>query len=62
MAGSIDQRDKHLSTAAPMLSDTIRERRIAALKLVLAMQPFKNTLGRMKLFARTFEIPSAIDQ
>jgi hypothetical protein len=47
---------KHLSTAPHMFPDIGFYRRIAALKLVLVSQPFKNALGGMALFRGTVEI------
>ena len=56
MAGGMGQRDKHLPAAPPLFPDIILDRRIAALKLVLVAQPFKNALGGVALFTGTVQI------
>lgn len=56
VTGGMRQRDKHLTTAAPVFPDIVLDRRIAALELVHVPQPFKNALGRVALFARTVNV------
>ena len=56
VAGGMCQWHKHLPTAPPMFTDIGLDRRVAAAKLVLVAQPFKDALGGVALFAGTVQI------
>ena len=56
MTKGMGKRHKHLAAAPAMFTDTILDRRVAALEAVLVPQSLKNTLGGMPLPAVLAEI------
>jgi hypothetical protein len=56
VAGSMRQRDKHLSATPPLFPDVILDRRVTVLKLVFVTQSFRNALGGVALLTGTLQI------